>query len=384
MPNNFKIEPFINNRFNYMTVNLPSLNFSLFSGVHAEPIFKGDSNQRWYEAVVSRIPRHLREFETRLLPVEQASSHHEGLMTLIHAEYLDGRKPLGDSSPSVFIGSSFTMSGLAIVATYLRQKNKLEGLYVCQSLEALRVELVTISRKVENVRVALVVPTRNYLPRERYVQTEARHRVAICVEKIGKLMRIAVLETMGIPAKALNPSIVRAHAADLKKTQVNLCEVVFWYIFHSRLDFENTKIYHVPIRREFAVYGCDTFALRDGVTFLRCPDFFSLIEKKKTIVRSEDDKLKLRVITTLPPEFMKGTQSTKAVRKYLSKNPEFAERTLSHEGKTPSAWKLEECVAKHSVQLKGPEGTKIIERNYYIHWRSYKYKLLALFAAKFI
>lgn len=108
--------------------------------------------------------------------------------------------PLGTiyNVPGTF---SFWMPGVALVAAYLAEKKKVEGLFVCQTLEALAKKIQEISQNPQDQKVALVVGAfpSGFKLRPNFPQ----HKVAVLVERKEGQLSIALLDSV---KKRLIPS----------------------------------------------------------------------------------------------------------------------------------------------------------------------------------
>ena len=123
------------------------------------------------------------------------------------------------------------------------------------------------------------------------------------------------------------------------------------------------------------VYGCVVFALQDAVAFLRDPDFFNRIvfSKEKTI--KIDQHYEIEVITTLPSEYMIGTQSSKIIDEYRQQRGQF-DKVLPGKKKT-----LQTYLDANRIVVTDKYGyTK--EQNHYITKKLFKYLNLAVLSLK--
>lgn len=261
----------------------------------------------------------------------------------------------------------FYMPGLALIATYLKQKNNLKDLYVCDTLIAFQEKLKAIANSPNDERVALVIPLRPLIiniPNQYY---QSQHKVSVCIEKIEGKLKIVVLDESARPNTAKYPDplykgqFLKPLTA-LKNQVLNESECTFWFINNCDLNFETTELYIANVTRE-KHYGCEIFSIRDAVSFLQNPDFFNQIQLNSTPIIVQGRKIEK--IDVLPPEFMKGTQSKTVLDQYVRSSPALATKNIRHNKGT---WTLPNCVAKHEIAGK----------NHYISSRSYKYYLILL------
>ncbi len=148
-----------------------------------------------------------------------------------------------------------------------------------------------------------------------------------------------------------------------------------WYIYHSKLDWNKTEFYYSSVDRQETGYGCETFALRDAVSFLQEPRFFDKIQKLSVEIEApaRNIRMQLQQINQLPPAFMKGTQNKSALEDYMgsySNDPE----------KLQEISDLKKTIEKHTVQIEKikDDEVKIKTQNHYINHCSMKYHLSAL------
>lgn len=240
---------------------------------------------------------------------------------------------------------SFRMPGVALVASYLAEKKKVKGLFVCKTLEALSRKIQEISENPQDQRAALIVGASHCSLGSNFPQ----HKVAVCVEKKEGKLTIALLDSQ---PEFENKTIASEH---LQGAIWNEQELVFRAILKGSGE---ARFLHsqVEIQKSF---GCETFALKNSLAFLKDPLFFSRIicSKKKTAP--------CVVIKRLPPEYMVGAQSTAIINRYRKKGGEF--ETLQ------AYW--------NAHLIKGPGG-KV--QNHYITKKSFTYlKFVSLALKKF-
>ena len=250
------------------------------------------------------------------------------------------------------------MKGVALVGSYLRKKKGIDNLYVCTSIEALQKGLNEIS-KIKEGRFAFVIPSEL----EEYDLEKGEyqdHKIAICVEKTSTETQIAILdadvEDWLIDSKDASSSFLK----ELEHTFINQDHPVLLYIMESQIySPETTKVHFSITHRQNAHYGCETFALHDGISFLRDHDFFKKIISDTVTI---DGHTFYRMLF-LPPVFMRGTQSRALLKSYIEEYPRM----------------LPEYASDVSHLEKSLQNS-LEERNEYISLKSYKYHLIALTA----
>ena len=310
------------------------------------------ANIDWYEQIKRNIPKSSYQLDLTTSTKNDAELAHQIFLNRVKKAYLNN--PNHHQIPPLFDFSSNTnlsMKGIAIIATYLREKKNLTNLFVCETRESLQLTLANFSRSTTDVRASFIFPTCKYNPP--YAQeTETEHIVTIGFEKTGAKIKVVFFESLGMTASEIKPDIIQDDAKKLERTKIDFDNAALWYIFHSKLNMANTSVYFTTTCRQSRSTGCETFATRDAVDFLLCPNFFTLIETKPFLSKGKNRKQELSFvqITTLPPGFMKSAQSMKAIRAYqqnytnLSKHPfhyrQTEIQTLAH------------SLANHKVTLK--------------------------------
>jgi len=273
----------------------------------------------------------------------------------VECQIIDKTKKLSKKHPELFLQQilkkdALNMPGVAIVASYLRERKALDNLFVCKSLEAFQKKLEEVSLLEGNTRLALVLTDRPEVEKTNDKKdgeygAVTIHKLAICIEKSGPQIKIAVLDPMADKEDVISPFQVHAATKDLKYIYLDGIGYPLWYLFHSSLDMTNTTIYYSMIKRQRTYIGCETFALNDGVAFLRDPHFFEKLQARKVVIKEGDAQLILHKIESLPPAFMTGTQSLKLLNKYFEKN-------LSSQDPKEME-KLKRKVEKHLVEVDG-------------------------------
>lgn len=273
------------------------------------------------------------------------------------------------------------MPGVAIIGTYLRRKHGLANLFVCASMEAFQNKLNEISRMKGNIRMAMIVPGWT-TPGSRTVNAE--HKILVCIEKVGSKVNIAILDSIECdPYEELGSSNQKAR--DIQE-ECGL-QIIQYYIQNSTLDKKNTQVYFSIIARQEQPFGCETFALKDAVSFLRDPLFFNKIARPLTD-KSRSNRLIYFVIEQLPPPFMKGTQSFKKLARYFIEYPitQASEELKDDPELQQEIAKVKQSIDKHTIyvsyenELAG--SNQEIKQNHYNQHRSLKYHLILLNALK--
>jgi hypothetical protein len=274
----------------------------------------------------------------------------------------------------IFEDDELNMPGVAIVAAYLRQRKTVNNLFVCKSHEAFQQKLEEVSRLEGNVRLALIMPESP----EQFEEDDKKdgeygadsfHKFAICIEKTGPVMKIALLDSIVSKKEVISPLMVHAPLKFINYVPLDGLNYALWEIFHSSLDMNNTFVYYSSVKRQRAGSGCETFALYDGLAFLNDPHFFEKAQARKTVLKEEDLQLKLNKIVTLPPAFMVGTQSLKQLNAYY-KNAEHQDPKAMEE--------LKRKVEKHLIEVNGTL------QNHYNEQKSIKHHLLTLTALELL
>lgn len=298
--------------------------------------------------------------------MEWLTTTSQALMAKHSSNPLVGRYFMGRSMEWSLRMPSWTlnMPAVALIATYLKEKKGLDGLYVCSSLEAFRDQLSLLSEMKDGEKKAFIIAARPWSEHFNDIP-DTQHKVSICVEKIKGRLHIAVLNSQPHPGDR-QITLFKKSVEDIRNGKgISLTGVIFWYIFQSNLNLENVELYYSMVPRE-RQYGCETYALKDSITFLKGSDFF---KKSKFF-----DFMGHKEIGLLPPEFMKGTQSISELEHYRKDHSELANTPFSHSknNKPCAEWNIQECLKAHTVSVNGKD------QNHYISQRSFKYHLIAI------
>ncbi|NNM43157.1 MAG: hypothetical protein HKM07_02295 [Chlamydiae bacterium] len=323
----------------------------------------------WYEQVKATIPKSRYKLDLSSYTKDEALQVHETFIKEIMEAYnkLPNRTqipPLFDSTNS----SNVSMSGLAVIVTYLREKKGIKNLFVCETKEALQVELERVSKSKGDLRAAYIIPVCHYenlsdeeLKEEETFDPETKHIVTVGIEKIGSSIKIVLFESLGTAPHEFNPRIIHSDAKELTNADIDFGSGIVWYLYHSNLDMNTTSVYFSSSRRQRTGNSCETFATRDAIDFLLCPDFFSLIGIKRIHIENTKTKKSIDAIQikSLPPVFMKSTQSVSAIQRYVEKHPTLAPRSFHYLDRTQT---LADSLAKHRIVLQTKKNDSIEEK----------------------
>lgn len=264
----------------------------------------------------------------------------------------------------MFQDDTFSMPAVAVLATYLEAKKGVTNLFVCKSHEAFQKKLTDIVRYMGNIRVAMVVTdwaevSKSDDPKDGDYGTDATHKLAVCVEKKGEKIKIAILDPLGTHKSEISPGKALASAESLRYADLGGLDYLLWAICHSGLNLQETTLYYSKVERQNTLFACETFALRDGIAFLKDPNFFDHLETQKLLFKEGKAALTLFKIKSLPPAFMQGAQSVKLLNKYSNGD---------HDPEELKA--LNEKVSKHFIEVSGKN------QNHTFNQKSMKYMLL--------
>lgn len=256
---------------------------------------------------------------------------------------------------------SMWMPGVAFIASYLAEKKNMQGLFICQSLEAFGTKVDEIALSKGDKRIACVVGTiqSGFGLQPNFPQ----HKIAVGIEKKGGQLRIALLESMPLPV--FNEPDPNNLMQELWDGNYNGQELIFRAVLKACCEkkCEVRLLYSVVERQK--VYGCVIFALQSAISFLNDENFFNRItcEEEKSPL---DSKFKLEKITQLPPEFMTGLQSQKFLQNYEDEvgHDRFNEPLL---GKTKT---LQSYLDENQLDV---DGTRKSFINFYVLKKHFKY-----------
>jgi hypothetical protein len=260
-----------------------------------------------------------------------------------------------------------SMPGVSLLANFLSRETEQDHLHVCQNLQAFQKKLEEIKNKEEDQRCVLITPTHFSMVNPDKKATCELHKVAVCIEKKEGKIKIGILDS--------TPYVVNPSQVHLEKGNFSTQDLIFSYMKSAKLPI-HTEFYtpYVVIDKEgnkkegdrqFAVEGgCSTFALRDGIAFLRDQQLFdnlSLVSGGGTV---ENPFL----YNNLPPNFMKTTQSWSKLNRYASLNEEWTKKPL---GTSPR--NLIQTMEHHKMEVHGKLQNWLVSR------RTVKYQLLLIF-----
>lgn len=265
---------------------------------------------------------------------------------------------------------SFNMRGLSLIASELKAKHQLNHLYVCESLEAFQSKLLEISQTEGNLKASLIVPTSALSKSARHVP-ESQHKSSVCIEKKDGKLRMMYMDSQ--PAYVDEPIVVEK-IAKLKNLSIhtgNASFMVFWAIYHSGIDLSQVELSRFIDKREHAYFGCETFALKDSVAFLRTKNFF-----EKIVKRPKQSGVAIREVIALPADFMKTAQSLTQIEKYVKDYPALANQNLiRREGR--SARTLQQAVKLRTKKGYNKQHQPV-DQNHYVSTFSVKYHKMLL------
>jgi hypothetical protein len=313
-----------------------------------------ESERPWPETIRAQVDPHEYLFKSKI-SYDEVRAIHAAIWEKIKTESAD--HPLKEH---LFTNGDFEMAGVAVVAAYLKSKHGLDHLYVCKSLEAFQAQLHEIGKMPDDIRVALILPDEPEDVDEPLTPdygAETSHKITALIEKKGEFIKIALLDSTGTTLSDRAFQNIQTEAAELNHLPDGV-EAALWYIYRSGLNLNTTEVYYYKPCLQEARYGCETFALKNSLYFLRTPEFFDQITTDKFIqIPAKGGDLTVKTIDRLPPVLLKGTQA------------------LGIAAPVPKHHQLE-------IEKGNPYGT--VTQNYYINHQSLKYHLIALRALKIL
>lgn len=264
------------------------------------------------------------------------------------------------------------MPGVALVASYLSEKKKLKGLHVCENLESLSEQIQKIQLNPSDQKYAFVVGT--VLSQNHFEPNFPQHKVTVCIEKKDGKLNIALLDSEPIPGinKEISPDHLKGK---LWEGHFNSQEIVYRAILAACKKTNcQARLLHSQVLREIS-YGCEVFALQDGIAFLRDPEFFNRIKCSKNKTVKIDEKYEIEAIDFLPPEYMIGSQSSKIIEDYKKQGGQF-DKILP--GKKKSLQNYLDAYQLEGIDNYG----KKKKQNHYITNKIFKYLNFALLSLK--
>lgn len=259
------------------------------------------------------------------------------------------------------------MPGVAVAAHYLSDKNHIKGLYACQTLEAFHRKLQEIIDDPLDQRCAFILPS--FSARQPLEPNTAQHKVTVCIEKKGSELHLALLDAM--PLDNFNPSHCEIKENFWEKSDegsYNVHELIFRVILKTSFDGIKSKNFYTSIQRREMSYGCESFALRDGLEFLQDQNFFKHIQPNPQHIDLKNGS-KLQFIQALPLPFLRGVQSVNLLEHYQEQYPHLYEREDLKKS-------LAQLTQDYIIKINGNK------QNHYMTWKSYKYNHLVIQAFK--
>lgn len=269
------------------------------------------------------------------------------------------------------------MPGMALLATYLAEKKGVEGLYVCETLEALSNRLSEIINNPTDQRCAFIVGSFNLNTVRGLSITERNFpsdKMSVCVEKKDGIFTIALLDSSYLTSPIQQENLLK----DIWEQPTvddffNHQELVLRAILKScrAASTQARLLVTEPYRQKR--FGDEIYALQDSVAFLKEPNFFNRIVCKYNM--TIDSNYSIESITTLPPEHMIGTQDSDEINAYRQAGGQF-DTTLVGRTKT-----LQQYL---NVNLLPKKANGNEPNNQYITKKFFKYHNLAFLALKYL
>lgn len=262
------------------------------------------------------------------------------------------------------------MPGVALVADHLAKKHKVANLFTCETLEDFQKKLNEFLNRPGVFKGAFILPTFNAGMQglaEGIKPNFPQHKLTVAVEKSEERLFIAILDAMPRLIEWIDGSHLACDSifenwekVDAFKSQ----ELALRAIFKCLLPLK-TRVFYSVVKREVS-YGCEVFALRDAITFLKDDAFFKKIEHPKE-PSSYYLNFPLYPIESLPAAYMVGTQSMAKLSSFMKekKEREFSVIPLKQ-------CSLSDYIQKYVVEVEREE------QNHYITHKMVKYMELAL------
>ncbi len=238
------------------TSEIASKQFQCIQG-DVKPNSKTSQEKTWYQRILSLISREDNisaagdkssviamglSLSEELTELETSGVHTRSFVNKIFKNHYTGIRML------------MAMPGLAIVAAYLQEKHQLKNLYVCNALEAFQEKLQEIKHLSEDGRYAFIMADNYQRCDDRFEKhdeylLDASHKVAVCVEKRGQEIKVAVLDSVGVDRKyEREMSAYRLQSPARQASELMDEEIILWYV-HQALKDKNSTIYYSTIRR---------------------------------------------------------------------------------------------------------------------------------------
>lgn len=279
----------------------------------------------------------------------------------------------------------FWMPGVALVAAYLAEKKKIEGLYVCSTLESLKDKIKEISNNPKDQRLAFVVGTigSGWIQQspDLFEPNFPQHKVTVCIEKKEGKLAVCLLDPQ--PLAGSNDYVIPSNLeGDLwdgydQWYRFNSQELIFRAVMAACKETNaEARLVYSRVLRQMS-YGCAIYALQDAMAFLRDPQFFQKITCDQDRSVKVDERYTVEAIAKLPPEYMVGTQSNRTLEEFRFRGGQFNEPLP---GKKKS---LQYYLDKYLMDVPGNDGT-IKKQNHFITKKLFKYMTLAALASKLL
>lgn len=266
-----------------------------------------------------------------------------------------------------------TMEGVSIMADVLAEKNNFDNLFVCESLDAFSKKLDEV-KNMKDGKLALVVPTYQPSctckkkkgckdPDHKVQDYHNQHKISVLIEKKEGKTKIFTLDSASYDPLDMEDTYLDDGES------FGCTELLHAYLRDKNLP--NASYYYNLGVRQYAHGGCETFALRDCVGFLKEPNFFERVEERGFMNKGAAGDLDHPIyVKNLPPNFMKVAQSMKVLEAYREENPgkeqeghDLNEKLGTHQRT------LDETLKKHTII--DPKTGK--ELNFLISARADKY-----------
>ena len=210
-----------------------------------------------------------------------------------------------------------------------------------------------------------VLPSGSQLHNSILVKNYPQHKVAVCVEKHGSELNVAIMDPEPLSnAFDIHPDHLATSTHDPwegyeREGAFSSNELVLRAIKPAAAVC-TTHVYLAKPRREMA-FGCGVFAIYDAQTYLQDQDFFRRISVSADVHPLPGTPIAdWRTIDVFPPEYMIGAQSITTLRAYEQATPGIAHQQFVTKAKT-----LKDYATKYHRWLEAHEF------NQYIMWKSF-------------
>jgi hypothetical protein len=379
--------------YNHLLTSLPTETAAFFNGFNA-PIKKNNLPSPWHQTMTPATKMEVikqqdpeRFLESHTCAVKELYTHlfQGNLLYQCYSKIFKEKNSKMMGRVNLIPGNfGLWMPGVALVVAYLKNKYGYKEFYVCETLEGFAKKLEKFTNDSELKRGVFIVPCfgSDYWSAEGvegFKPNFPQHKVAVVVERHQSgSIKLALLDSGPTESNAeVCPSRVekfniwdnwRSNNLDF-----NCQELVFRAILKANLP-QNTQLFYSVVERE-KHYGCESFAIKDGATFLRDPLFFDKITIEKN--QGQLGGFKLNKITTLPPAFMVGTQSIRKLTTYYEQNRKESGLVKEKDGRTKT---LSDYIEKHHVmvKIKEKDSSTLQKQNHYITLKTCRYNEIVL------